>query len=86
MTKDRLEWVLSGLRRYKLTNGEEQFLKSVENDFIRNSMLMDKQEEKLETLYREKSRLSPSKTVPLPPEGKTPEKKRFKRSIRVRWF
>jgi len=84
MTKDRLEWVLSGLTRYKLTNGEEQFLKSAENDFRQKSMLTDKQEERLETLYREKSRLLPNKSVPLPPESKRPEKTKFKRLVRVK--
>jgi hypothetical protein len=84
MTKDRLEWVLSGLSRYKLTSGEEQFLKSAENDFRQKDMLTDKQEERLENLYREKSRLAPNKNVPLPPESKSPGKAKFKRLVRVK--
>ncbi len=84
MTKDRLEWVLSGLSRYKLTSGEEQFLKSAENDFRQKDMLTDKQEERLETLYKEKSRLTPNKTGPLSPEGKRAERPKFKRLARVK--
>ena len=72
------------MNRYKLTNGEEQFLKVAENAFRQKSMLTDKQEERLETLYREKSRLMPNKAVALPPEGKRPEKSKFKRLVRVK--
>ncbi len=84
MTKDRLEWVLSGLSRYKLTRGEEQFLKSAENDFRQKTMLTDKQEERLESLYREKSRLLPNRTIPHPQEGTKPERTRFKRLVRLK--
>ena len=84
MTKDRLEWVLSGLSRYKLTSGEEQFLKSAENDFQQKDMLTEKQEERLENLYKEKSRLAPNKAGPSSPESKRPEKPKFKRLVRAK--
>ena len=63
MNRDRLEWVISGLNRYKLTEGEDQFIKSAEQDFNHNNMLTEKQEEKLENLYKDKSRFTPNKTV-----------------------
>ena len=84
MTKDRLEWVLSGLSRYKLTSGEEQFLKSAENDFQQKDMLTEKQEERLENLYKEKSRLTPNKTGPSSPDSKRPERPKFKRLARAK--
>ena len=84
MTKDRLEWVLSGLGRYKLTSGEEQFLKAAENDFRQKDRLTDKQEERLENLYREKSRMTPDKTGPHSAESKGAEKPKFKRLVRTK--
>jgi hypothetical protein len=61
MNKARLEWVMSGLNQYALTKAEDQFLKTTSEDFDRNKGLTDHQEEKLETLYKEKSRLTPNK-------------------------
>jgi hypothetical protein len=33
MEKERLEWIMSGLNRYQLAAREDQFVKSVEQDF-----------------------------------------------------
>ncbi len=33
MNKARLEWVMSGLKQYALTTGEDLFLKTVSADF-----------------------------------------------------
>jgi DNA repair ATPase RecN len=63
MKKDRLEWVISGLNRYTLTKGEDQFVKSAERDFTEKSNLTQQQEERLEALYKEKSKLMPNKSL-----------------------
>ncbi len=61
MNKARLEWVMSGLNQYALTTGEVVFLKTVSADFDKNQTLTEHQEERLENLYKEKSRLMPNK-------------------------
>jgi DNA repair ATPase RecN len=61
MNKDRLEWVMSGLNRYTLTKAEDEFLKTASEDFDKNQGLTEKQEERLENLYKEKSKLTPNK-------------------------
>ncbi len=61
MTKARLEWVMSGLKQHALTKGEVLFLKTVLADFGRNQALTAHQEERLEKLYNEKSKLTPNK-------------------------
>ena len=61
MNKERLEWIISGLNRYKLTESEDRFIKSAEQDFNQKNMLTEQQEEKLESLYKEKSKLIPNK-------------------------
>jgi hypothetical protein len=61
MNKERLEWVMSGLNQYALTKTEDQFVKTALEDFDKNHGLTEKQEEKLEILYKEKSQLLPSK-------------------------
>ncbi len=61
MNKARLEWVMSGLRQYALTPGEDLFVKTVLADFDRNQALTAQQEERLENLYKEKSKLTPNK-------------------------
>ncbi len=61
MNKARLEWVMSGLKQYALTTGEDSFLKTVAADFDKTEALTAHQEERVETLYREKSRLTPNK-------------------------
>ncbi len=84
MNKARLEWVMSGLNQYALTKAEDQFLKTASEDFDRTNGLTDHQEEKLETLYKEKSRLTPNKRSDRfsckesPPAKAKPRKPRWK--------
>ncbi len=61
MNKERLEWVISGLSQYKLTENEDQFIKSASGDFDQKQMLTERQEQRLENLYKEKSKLVPNK-------------------------
>ncbi len=77
MNKDRLEWVMSGLNQYALTTAEDVFLKAVSADFDKNQALTERQEERLETLYKEKSRMTPNKkSNPLPLSKSNPNKVR----------
>lgn len=64
MNKERLEWIVSGLNQYKLTKNEDLFVKSTVENFNHNQALTGHQEERIETLYREKSRLKPNKQSP----------------------
>jgi len=61
MDKARLDWVISGLSHYELTKAEEVFLKTASEDFDRNQALTEKQEERIEALYKQKSQLIPNK-------------------------
>jgi len=61
MNKERLEWVMSGLNQHALTKAEDQFLKTASEDFDRNHALTERQEERLESLYKEKSQSIPNK-------------------------
>ena len=61
MNKERLEWVISGLSQYKLTENEDKFIKSASGDFDQKQMLTERQEERLENLYKEKSKSKPDK-------------------------
>jgi len=61
MDKERLEWVISGLSRYRLTKSEDEFIKSASGDFDKKQMLTERQEERLENLYKEKSKSKPNK-------------------------
>jgi len=61
MNNERLEWVMSGLNQHTLTKTEDQFVKTALEDFDKNHALTEHQEEKLETLYKEKSKFIPSK-------------------------
>jgi len=61
MNKERLEWVMSGLNQYTLTKTEDHFVKTAVEDFGRTNAMTEPQEEKLETLYKEKSKLTPNK-------------------------
>ena len=61
MIKARLEWIMSGLNQYKLTKNEGQFVNSALEDFDQKQMLTVKQEEKMEILYKEKSKSKPNK-------------------------
>jgi hypothetical protein len=61
MNKARLEWVMSGLNQYALTQAEDQFLKTALEDFDKNLALTERQEDRLESLYKLKSQLIPNK-------------------------
>jgi hypothetical protein len=61
MNKERLEWIMSGLNQYQLTKSENQFVKSTLEDFDQKHMLTGQQEETIEFLYKEKSKLKPNK-------------------------
>jgi len=79
MEKERLEWVISGLSHYYLTAREDQFIKSVEQDFSQNNMLTEEQEERLEGLYKEKSKLIPNKNYFSPKKSSPAIKTKAKR-------
>jgi len=80
MNKERIEWVMSGLNHYKLAARENQFVKSVGQDFNQKNMLTEQQEEKLESLYKEKSKLIPNKTYFSPKESGSQGRKKFQKS------
>jgi hypothetical protein len=61
MNKERLDWVMSGLNQHVLTKAETQFLKIAVEDFDKNHALTERQEERLETLYKLKSQSTPNK-------------------------
>lgn len=69
MKKERVEWIASGLSRYTLTKAEDHFLKTVLEDSAQNRILTGLQEERLETLYRQKSMLMPNRTTPSVPQA-----------------
>ncbi len=79
MNHERLEWIISGLNRYQLTEKEDQFVKLAENDFNQKNMLTEQQEEKLESLYKEKSRFLPNKDYFSPKKSGAPEKTKARR-------
>lgn len=79
MNHERLEWIISGLTRYQLTAKEDQFVKSAEVDFSQKNALTEQQEEKLESLYKEKSRLLPNKDYFSPRESIRPVKTKAQR-------
>jgi len=79
MNKERLDWVMSGLNRYKLTQKEDQFIKSTEDDFNRKNGITEQQEEKLENLYKEKSRILPNKNYFSPKESISPANTKMRR-------
>jgi hypothetical protein len=61
MDKERLEWIMSGLSQYRLTESENQFIKSASGDFDQTQMLTERHEQRLENLYKEKSKSKPNK-------------------------
>ena len=74
MDKARLDWVMSGLNQYALTAGEVLFLKTVTADFEKNQTLTTPQEAKLESPYKEKSKLIPNKKSNEPPVNQSSPK------------
>jgi hypothetical protein len=61
MNKARLDWVMSGLNQYALTQAENQFLKTAVEDFDKNQAITERQEDRLESLYKVKSQSIPNK-------------------------
>ena len=61
MDKARLEWVMSGLNQYALTQAEDHFLKTALGDFDKKHALTEGQEDRLESLYKLKSQSTPNK-------------------------
>ena len=61
MNKERFEWVVSGLNQHALTKTEDQFVKTALEDFGKKHALTELQEGRLESLYKEKSKLIPNK-------------------------
>ncbi len=61
MNKARLEWVMSGLNQHALSKTEDQFLKAALQDFDKKNALTERQEERLESLYKLKSQSTPNK-------------------------
>ncbi len=62
MNKERLEWVMSGLNQHTLTKTEDTFLKTILEAFETKNVLTELQEERLENLYKQKSKLIPNTT------------------------
>jgi len=79
MNHQRLEWIISGLSRYRLTEKEDRFVRSAEHDFSQKNMLTEQQEERLESLYKEKSKLLPNKDYFSPKESIPPGKTKSRR-------
>jgi hypothetical protein len=86
MNKARLEWVMSGLNQHVLTKAEDQFLKTALEDFDKNHALTERQEERLESLYKEKSQSTPNKKTDHFSFKKSPPKKTDPRRPRTRVF
>jgi len=86
MNKARLEWVMSGLNQHALTGAEDQFLKTVLEDFDKNQALTERQEERLESLYKEKSQSIPVKKSDPLSYRKSPPKKTKPWKPRTRVF
>jgi hypothetical protein len=56
MTRERLEWVLSGLSPSKLNKSEKDFIDRIEKKFEKDRDLSLAGERRLEQIYRFKSR------------------------------
>ena len=80
MDKARLDWIMSGLNKYALTESENHFLKATFEDFDKKHALTEQQEERLERLYKEKSQLILSKKMDrFSIEKSTPKKRPLRR-------
>ncbi len=86
MNKARLEWVMSGLKQHALTTAEDLFLKTATTDFDKNQALTERQEERLEKLYKEKSKLTPNKMSDQLSVNKSTRKKTMPRMPRGKIF
>jgi hypothetical protein len=79
MNRARLDWVMSGLNQYALTTAEDLFLKTASADFDKHQALTERQEERLESLYKEKSQSIPNKkTDHFSFKKSSPKKTRFR--------
>ena len=85
MNKDRLEWIMSGLNQYQLTKTEGEFVKSALGDFGQHHTLTKDREERLENLYKEKSKLIPNRNYFSPKKSSPPTKTKAKR-FRPKWI
>ena len=56
MDKARLSWIISGLDFNSLNDWEERFVESVEKYFKRHGDLTEAQANKLEEIFKDKSR------------------------------
>lgn len=84
MNKARLEWVISGLNQYALAPSEDLFLKTVSADFEKKQALTEQQEQRLENLYKEKSKLIPNKRADIILLSQTKPRKTRPRMPRVK--
>jgi hypothetical protein len=84
MNKARLDWIISGLNRYRLNEIEDRLMKTTQENFGKHEALTDQQEERLERLYKEKSMHLPDRHEPAPkvtgPKKTRPWKQRGKAS------
>lgn len=55
MTKDRLEWIMSGLSPSKLNEAEKDFIKRIEEKFKKDGDLSVPGERRLEQIYKSSS-------------------------------
>ena len=81
MNQERLEWVMSGLNQHTLSKTENQFIKTTLEDFSKKRKLTEHQEERLEILYKEKSKMAPNKNQIASPKS-SPQKTK---SRKPRW-
>lgn len=56
MDGERLKWIIDGLDFPNLTEWEEKFVISIEEQFQKKGSLTGKQEEMIEKIYKEKGR------------------------------
>lgn len=56
MTRDRFDWILSGLDDDKLTMREAEFVESCEKGFEKYGKLTEAMEDWLEAIYKEKEK------------------------------
>ncbi len=76
MNKERFEWIMSGLSRYNLNGNEDRLVKLVAEGFSQKNKITEEQEAKMESLYKEKSKLWPDKHPFSTKKSEAPEKKK----------
>ncbi len=55
MNEERVQWMMSGLRRYELSELEEKFVQTAERQFNLTGKLSEPQETILQCIYNEKT-------------------------------